>query len=240
MPADHFHSFGNAVNKLVVTPGPHRVRRWLALAGRRIREYWEHLAALDAVERFHEQAILGANCRIGSRAWCVNRGARDNIQLGNYVVCRGLLRCENFSPGKIVIGDYVYIGDDCLLSCAERIEIGTLTLLAHGVQIFDNDSHPIDPYLREQDFLTILGQHKGPRNKIASKPVKIGERAWIGLYAIITKGVQIGDGSIVAAGSVVTSDVPPLTLVAGNPARVVKELSDFSPTITDKLLEKSK
>lgn len=225
MPLDRYHSFGNAENKQVVDPNQNILPRPLLRLAGYLRRGWEHLAALEAVARFQEQAVIGHHCRIGSRAWCVNRGARDNIQLGNYVVCRGLLRCENFHPGKIIIGDYVYIGDDCLLSCAEQIEIGAYTLLAHGVQIFDNDSHPVDARSREQDFLTILGQHKGPRSQIARKAVKIGERAWIGLYALIMKGVQIGEGGIVAAGSVVTADVPPFTVVAGNPARIVKELS---------------
>jgi acetyltransferase-like isoleucine patch superfamily enzyme len=231
MPVDRYHSFGNAENKLLVNPDKSPLPRPLLRLTRYLRRVLEHMAALEAVDRFREVAILGHHCRIGSRAWCVNRGAYGNIQLGNYVVCRGLLRCENFHPGTIIIGDYVYIGDDCVLSCAERIEIGAFTLLAHGVQIFDNDSHPVDAHSREQDFLTILGQHKGPRDKIARKPITIGERAWIGMYALIMKGVQIGEGSIVASGSVVTADVPPFTLVAGNPARIVKEIPAESTLI---------
>ena len=162
---------------------------------------------------------------MGPRAWCVNFGSKSNIQLGKSVICRGILRCENWAEADLIIGDDVYIGDDCLISCAQRIEIGRLAMLAHGVQIFDNNSHPVDPILREQDYMTILGRRSGPRPLIASAPIWIGERVWIGFNAIVTKGVRIGDGSIVAAGSVVTTDVPPYRIVAGNPAKVVRKLT---------------
>jgi acetyltransferase-like isoleucine patch superfamily enzyme len=56
------------------------------------------------------------------------------------------------------------------------------------------------------------------------KPVKINDRVWIGFNSIILKGVTIGEGGIVGAGSVVTKDVPPYTIVAGNPARVIREI----------------
>ena len=60
-------------------------------------------------------------------------------------------------------------------------------------------------------------------------PVRIGDKAWIGFNAIILKGVTVGEGAIVAAGAVVTKDVPPYTIVAGNPARVIRTLSEPEP-----------
>lgn len=59
-----------------------------------------------------------------------------------------------------------------------------------------------------------------------AKPIVIGDNVWIGEYASVLKGVTIGTGAIVASHAVVTKDVPPYTIVAGNPARVVKELED--------------
>lgn len=76
-----------------------------------------------AVASFARNARVGNDCRIGVNAWCASAGPRECITLGNGVVCRGILRAESWSPGTLVIGDSVYIGDDCLISCAEHIEI---------------------------------------------------------------------------------------------------------------------
>ena len=228
MPVDRFHAFSNSVTVRANQLPKNFIHRLFRHSVMRLRSYFEELAAQEVAELFSQKALLGEDCRFGSRAWCVNRGSRDNIQLGNKVVCRGILRSEPFHPGKILIGDYVYIGDDCILSCAERIEIGAFTLLAHSVQIFDNDSHPISPVLRERDYQIVLGLHTGERTGIARDVIKIEEHVWVGSNAILMKGVSIGQGSIVAAGSIVTSDVPANTIVAGNPARVVKDINNFS------------
>jgi acetyltransferase-like isoleucine patch superfamily enzyme len=117
------------------------------------------------------------------------------------------------------IGDDVYIGDDCIVSCAERVTIGAGTLLGHGVQIFDNNSHPVDVLARAADWEAVrIG---GSRGEIESSPVAIGERAWIGFGSVVLKGVSIGAGAIVGAGSVVTRDVAADTVVAGNPAQLL-------------------
>jgi len=176
-----------------------------------------------AAESFLNGSLIGHNCRIGPHAWCANPGPRANIRLGDAVVCRGILRSEIFRHGRITIGAHVYIGDDCIVSCAHCIDIGPWTLLAHGVQVFDNDSHPTDTLSRERDYRAALEPGNGERQPIAGAPIRIGERAWIGLGAIVLKGVVIGDGAIVASGSVVTADVPPYTVVAGNPARPVRD-----------------
>jgi acetyltransferase-like isoleucine patch superfamily enzyme len=115
----------------------------------------------------------------------------------------------------IVIGDDVYLGYATTLSCADRITIGNRVLIAHFASIFDNNNHPIDPRARAANQ---------PVGKEDIAPVVIEDDAWIGAYAIILKGVTVGRGSVVAMGAVVTKDVPPMTVVAGNPARVVKQI----------------
>ena len=180
------------------------------------------LRAERAWWQFSRLAILGEGCRLGPAAWCVNTGPREAIRLGEQVVCRGMLRREAFGDGQIEVQDHVYIGDDVLVSCAARVEIGRFTLLAHGVQIFDNDSHPLEAEQREAHYRAILGGLAAGAPAVGAAPVVIGQRAWIGLNAYVGKGVTIGDESIVAAGIVVTRDVPPHTLVAGNPAQVLK------------------
>jgi acetyltransferase-like isoleucine patch superfamily enzyme len=166
---------------------------------------------------FERGAVLGDGCRLGPSAWCANEGARERISLGARVVCRGILRREAFGDGTISIGDDVYVGDDCIVSCAASVEIGAGTLLGHGVQIFDNNSHPLGPEERAADWAAIRGE--GGRAEIEAAPILIGARAWIGFGAFLLKGVTIGDGAIVGAGSVVTGDVAPGAVVVGNPAR---------------------
>ena len=179
--------------------------------------------AAEAWVQFDKSAQIAKGCLLGPNAWCVNSaGDPARIILGASVVCRGLLRIEKFGEGRIEIDASAYIGDDCLLSSSVGIFIGEHVLLAHGVQIFDNDSHPLDPAARVADYASVHAH--GDRGQIAAKPVRIGARAWIGFGVIIMKGVTIGENSVVAAGSVVTRDVPPNTVVAGNPAAIVKTI----------------
>lgn len=180
-----------------------------------------------AWRQFSRHAQIASGCRLGPHAWCVNSlGNPDRISLGERVVCRGLLRIERFGEGRIVLQPDVYVGDDCLLSASAGIEIGSHAMLAHGVQIFDNDSHPRDPAARAEDYASVSAG--GARWEIASAPVRIGAHAWLGFNSIILKGVTVGENSIVAAGSVVTKNVPPNSVVAGNPAVIVKSIDHVS------------
>lgn len=117
---------------------------------------------------------------------------------------------------ELVIGDGTFIGHNCSFSVGRSVRIGCHCLLASGVQVFDMDGHPLDADRRRAGEPT-------PLEAIA--PVVIGDDVWIGNGAIILKGVTIGDRAIVAARTVVTKDVPPDTIVAGNPARVVRTFS---------------
>jgi acetyltransferase-like isoleucine patch superfamily enzyme len=212
MPIDRAHAFADGAAY------PRRTGLLRALP------WTEKGRAQKAWEQFLAGAVLEGGCLLGPNAACVNSlGDRSRIQLGAKVVCRGLLRIDQFGDGRIVIGANSYIGDDCLLSSASEIAIGEDVLIAHGVQIFDNDSHPLEWAARRKDFAAILSG--GSRQPIPSRPVRIGSGAWIGFNAIVLKGVTIGEGSVVGAGSVVSRDVPAGTVVAGNPAVVIKSFS---------------
>lgn len=118
---------------------------------------------------------------------------------------------------ELVIGDRVYVGYRNNFSIAKSLRIGSDTIMAPSVLIYDNPSHPMSPAARLRNE---------PFDLEDASPVVIGCNCWLGTGAIILKGVTIGDGSVVAAASVVTKSVPPNTVVAGNPARVIRTIDD--------------
>ena len=112
----------------------------------------------------------------------------------------------------------IRVGQDCgftgtTLVSAERIEIGDRVAVGANTTIVDTDFHPLSAEERGHDFRA--GSHR---------PVRIEDDVFIGMNCLILKGVTVGRGTMVGAGSVVSSDVPGGVIVAGNPARVVKEL----------------
>lgn len=134
--------------------------------------------------------------------------------------------------GKINIGNNVYIGGATLIS-RSSIEIEDDVTMAWGITVYDHNSHSIYWEERKNDNRQCYIDYKnhggnGLVNKdwshVVSKPIKIGSKVWIGFDVVILKGVTIGEGAVVGAKSVVTKDVAPWTVVAGNPAIVVKKL----------------
>jgi acetyltransferase-like isoleucine patch superfamily enzyme len=180
------------------------------------------LRAARAYKQFARHSDLGKDCRFGPAAWCFNDGPRARIRVGRGSICRGLIRRESFGDGTVVIGDGVYVGDDCIISCCDRVEIGNVTLLGHGVQIFDNNSHPLELERRTDDWDAVRRSADRDDRAIAHAAVVIGSGVWLGFGAIVLKGVTIGDGAVVAAGSVVTADVERHAIVGGNPLREIR------------------
>ena len=208
-------------------------QRWWARLANSLFRQAEQEQVREVFEAFADNATIGPDFRVTAWAWCINPGPKEQIRIGASVVCRGLIAAERFHPGTITIGDHVYLGDSSLISCAERVEIGAYTMLAHGVQVFDSNSHPLDADDRQRDQLISVGRLTGERPMIERAPIWIGEHCWIGINSLILKGVRIGPASVIAAGSVVTHDVPPHTLVAGNPARVIRQLDETDATHSD-------
>jgi acetyltransferase-like isoleucine patch superfamily enzyme len=144
---------------------------------------------------------------------------RGRIVIGNHVRLSGkssfgFSSCITREP-EISIGDGTFIGHDCHFGIAQSIRIGKHCLLAGGVSVRDLDGHPLDADERRAG-------RPAPRDGV--RPVVIEDDAWIGARAMILKGVTVGARSVVGAGAVVSRDVPPDCVVAGNPARVVKQL----------------
>ena len=124
---------------------------------------------------------------------------------------------------SISIGKRVFMNGS--LIAAKKIEIGDDVLISWGVTIVDHNSHSISFSERAEDVNNWrLGQKDWTHVKIM--PIKISNKVWVGFNTIILKGVTIGEGAIVGAGSVVTKDVPAWTIVAGNPARVIREIPE--------------
>jgi acetyltransferase-like isoleucine patch superfamily enzyme len=126
--------------------------------------------------------------------------------------------------GKCTVGDFTLL-NGALVMAEERIDIGSHCLISWNVGIADSDFHPLEPAQRliDAQALAPFFKDRPPRPKLKITPVKIGDNVWIGMGAVILKGVTIGDNSVVAAGAIVTKSIPANTIVAGNPAIEVKK-----------------
>lgn len=113
-----------------------------------------------------------------------------------------------YVAGTLEIGDGTYINPNSLIFCRTKITIGANCAISWNCEIIDDDMHTL-----------IIDEV--PR--LSSKEIYIGNKVWIGSNVRILKGVNIGDGSVVASGSTVTKNVPSNTLVAGSPAKIIKE-----------------
>ena len=133
---------------------------------------------------------------------------------------------------KIRIGKRCQLGNSHFI-CSESIEVGDDVIMAWGITVMDNDSHALhwehrkndvrkcyEDYLEDQDNFI---KNKEWSN-INMGPVVIENKSWIGFNAVILKGVVIGHNAVIGACSVVAKDVPPFSIVAGNPARIVKDI----------------
>lgn len=146
----------------------------------------------------------------GVRIW-KNKG---EISIGNKVLLHRHCKLSAYGVddvAQIVIGSNTYIGDRTEIHAGKLVEIGNGCDISWDCNILDRDYHKL---CSDREVL---------------KPVKICDNVWIGCGATILKGVTIGKGAVVAAGAVVTKDVPAGCLVAGNPAKVVKENIFWKP-----------
>ena len=145
---------------------------------------------------------------------------KDQIVLGKNVDLYGCLSVGE--KGKIIIGDYTGMGRRAVVQALDRVEIGKFGFIASDVLINDSNHHSI--YAKDRMLDAIRPEIGIFSEKVVTKPIKIGSHVWIGRRAIIFKGVTIGDRSVIGAGAMVTHDVPPDVVFAGNPAKVVKHI----------------
>jgi acetyltransferase-like isoleucine patch superfamily enzyme len=156
---------------------------------------------------------VGKRFRIERIPYMRNKG---RIIIGDNVYISGKIGLAfntalGFDP-ELRIGNHTFIGHQCSFSLAKGITIGDHCLIAGGTNFFDNDGHPTDAAKRR------AGEQV---NTDDVHPIIIGNDVWIGIGCRILKGVHIGDRAIIGAASVVTRNVAPDTIVAGNPARII-------------------
>lgn len=126
--------------------------------------------------------------------------------------------------GRVSLGDYALVHGARII-CDAAVEIGDHALISWNVVLMDTYRLSFDAATRRRELERVAGRH--PRRLAGGAPasaIHIGNTVWIGFDACVLPGVTIGDGAIVGAKSVVTSDVAPYTVVAGNPARVIRHL----------------
>lgn len=191
----------------------------------KLSRFWkkkiEQKKAIAIQKSIQEKCIIGEYSVIYNNNLLISHdGDKNSIEIGKNTHIRGELM--TFPGGKIEIGDFSYVSEGSRVWSDTSIKIGDRVLIAHNVNIFDNQTHPLDPVKRHHQFVHII-QKGFPKNiDLGGKPVVIEDDVWIACNSIILRGVKIARGAVIGAGSVVTKDVPAYAVVAGNPAKVVK------------------
>jgi acetyltransferase-like isoleucine patch superfamily enzyme len=150
------------------------------------------------------------HCRsVGAQATVLGRptvDASDMIVGDHFKIWSTHQRTLVTGWGRLRIGDRVFFNNGVFVSCVHEITVGDDVAIANDAYLTDSDSHGVEG------------------GKVRDAPIHIKNGAWVGARAIVLPGVTIGSRALVAAGAVVTRDVPDDTLVGGNPARVIRQL----------------
>jgi acetyltransferase-like isoleucine patch superfamily enzyme len=170
-----------------------------------LAKQWQQRSNAVRGRRLARQVEGGEGLRAEHGVKIVRLAPGTTVRIGSGVLLAHDVGLHLRDRGAVLsIGAGSFVNHRSEIIAHARVEIGSNCLFAWDVQVMDSDSHEVDGMPH-------------------TAPVVIGDRVWIGCRATVLKGVTIGDGAVVAACSVVTRDVPPRALVAGNPARVVRE-----------------
>lgn len=174
-------------------------------------------------QRFKNLCQVGDNLNVGSIA-NVFKEEGGRIEIGNNCDIHATLSVK--SGAIIKIGNNTTIRGFSVVGAVENITIGNCCIISNNVHIYDNNNHPTDVDIRHKMCLNGFYGDAWNWKYSSHSPIIIEDDVWIGERSTILKGVRIGRGCIVASNAVVTKDTPPLSIVAGNPAVVVKRLKN--------------
>lgn len=187
------------------------------------------------IQNLAEYSNLSMETKYGDSFYCDLRTPRKGkkyLNIGNHCIIDAGFIFEKETG-------FVSIGDRCLINgtiiSINNVEIGNDVIIAWDTLVYDHNSHSTIWEERKDDLKNEYLNYKLYGNPCAKKnwsivksaPIKICDKVWIGTGCKILKGITIGEGAIVQAGSVVVGDVEPWTIVGGNPARIIKRLQEL-------------
>jgi acetyltransferase-like isoleucine patch superfamily enzyme len=182
----------------------------------------DRLTLEHSLRQLHTIITYDNSTTITNEANIVNlSNDKSKIKIGNNCLIRGELIAFNYK-GEISIGNFTFIGPGSKIWSACKVIIGDRVLISHNVNIHDNNAHHLDSKKRHEHYLYMCNNHGLLADtELNEAEINIGDDAWIGFNAIIFKGVTIGKGAIVGAGSLILKDVPDYAIVVGNPQRII-------------------
>lgn len=188
----------------------------------------KQLKAAAAYINLHPDAVLGENFNLELHA---PQNGHTYLSIGEKSMIDSSFVFETES-GHISVGNRVHIGGGTQLISRDGITIGNDVIIAWNCTIYDHNSHSVLWEERKDDVTLEWESAKSGNSPLCNKnwsvvksaPIHICDKVWLGFGVTVLKGVTIGEGAVVAARSVVTKDVPPYTVVGGNPAAVIRTL----------------
>lgn len=189
-----------------------------------LQHYGQHQVPSHPENRFSDVARVDASARLSDTARIYNNlNDPERISIGANCLIYGDLLVYGHG-GKIELGNFVFVGEQSKIWSAVHVRIGNNVMISHNVNIHDSNSHPLNSELRRQQTEIILTKGLPDHAfETREKAIIIEDDVWIGYNASVGKGVVIGKGAIVAAGAYVFDDVPPYSIVMGNPAKIVSK-----------------
>ena len=205
-----------------------------------IKNFFRKLKVVENSFQKYNEYIQKENSTIIMGNSIIRFDLEDKIEQRNYVKIgsKGLISAKfifESEKGEVNIGNNVHLGGVTFIS-RNRIEVHDDVTMAWGITIYDHNSHSVywedrknDNHQCYEDFINNNGNTVASKDwsKVISKCILIESKVWIGFDVTILKGVTIGEGAVVGAKSVVVRDVEPWTVVAGNPAVVIKYLPEY-------------
>lgn len=167
---------------------------------------------------------VGQNCDLSQLSVVIygSREGEPNIVIGDDCYLMGGIVLHQYGS-RVAIGDRVFIGPNTTFFCYDKVEISDDVMISWGCTLIDTNAHSLKSAQRAND---VIDWKKGWQYKdwsnVESKPILIGKKSWVGFNSIITKGVSLAEGTVVACGSVVTKNSDAFTVIGGNPATFIK------------------